>query len=92
MDGIECCIDDEIPFEIPQSWAWTRFGTVMINRDAERIPLSVNEREKLQKIYDYYGASGVIDKVDRYLFSKPLLLIGEDGAKFPCAPRVLHHE
>ncbi len=80
LDGIECCIDDEIPFEIPQSWAWTRFGTVMINRDAERIPLSVNEREKLQKIYDYYGASGVIDKVDRYLFSKPLLLIGEDGA------------
>ena len=80
LDGIERCIDDEIPFEIPQNWAWARFGTAMINRDAERIPLSVNEREKLQKIYDYYGASGVIDKVDRYLFSKPLLLIGEDGA------------
>ena len=80
MDGTERCIDDEIPFEIPQNWAWARFGTAMINRDAERIPLSVNEREKLQKIYDYYGASGVIDKVDRYLFSKPLLLIGEDGA------------
>lgn len=31
-------------------------------------------------IYDYYGASGVIDKVDRYLFDKDLLLIGEDGA------------
>ena len=80
LDGIERCIDDEIPFEIPQNWAWARFGTAMINRDAERIPLSVNEREKLQKIYDYYGASGVIDKVDQYLFSKPLLLIGEDGA------------
>ena len=80
LDGIERCIDDEIPFEIPDSWAWARFGTAMINRDAERIPLSVNEREKLEKIYDYYGASGVIDKVDRYLFSKPLLLIGEDGA------------
>ena len=80
LDGIERCIDNEIPFEIPDSWIWTRFGTAMINRDAERIPLSVNEREKLQKIYDYYGASGVIDKVDRYLFSRPLLLIGEDGA------------
>ena len=80
LDGIERCIDDEIPFEIPQNWAWARFGTAMINRDAERIPLSVNKREKLQKTYDYYGASGVIDKVDRYLFSKPLLLIGEDGA------------
>ena len=80
LDGTERCIDDEIPFEIPENWVWARFGTAMINRDAERIPLSVNEREKLQKIYDYYGASGVIDKVDRYLFSKPLLLIGEDGA------------
>ena len=80
LDGIERCIDDEIPFEVPQNWAWARFGTAMINRDAERIPLSVNEREKLQKTYDYYGASGVIDKVNRYLFSKPLLLIGEDGA------------
>ena len=80
LDGIEHCIDDEIPFEIPENWVRARFGTAMINRDAERIPLSVNEREKLQKIYDYYGASGVIDKVDRYLFSRPLLLIGEDGA------------
>ncbi len=80
LDGAERCINDEIPFGIPENWVWARFGTAMINRDAERIPLSVNEREKLQKIYDYYGASGVIDKVDRYLFSKPLLLIGEDGA------------
>jgi len=80
LDGIERCIDDEIPFEIPDSWSWTRFGTAMINRDAERIPLSVGERSKLAKKHDYYGASGVIDKVDRFLFSKPLLLIGEDGA------------
>ena len=52
----------------------------MVNRDAERIPLSVDERSKLSKIYDYYGASGVIDKVDRFLFDTPLLLIGEGGA------------
>ena len=30
--------------------------------------------------YDYYGASGVIDCIDEFLFDKPLLLIGEDGA------------
>lgn len=52
----------------------------MINKDSERIPLSVGERSKLKKLYDYYGASGIIDKVDKYLFDKPLLLIGEDGA------------
>lgn len=72
--------EDEIPFEIPESWKWVRFGTITINRDCERIPLSVDERSKLKKKYDYYGASGVIDKVDRFLFNKPLLLIGEDGA------------
>ena len=79
-DGKVVCIDDEIPFEIPQGWELARFGSVMYNRDSERIPLSVAERNKLTKIYDYYGASGVIDKVDKYLFNKDLLLIGEDGA------------
>ena len=73
-------ISDEIPFEIPENWAWCRFGNLVFNRDSERIPLSVDERKGLKKIYDYYGASGVIDKVDNYLFDKPLLLIGEDGA------------
>ena len=80
LDGVERCIDDELPYQIPESWCWVRFGAALVNRDAERIPLSVAQREKLQKKYDYYGASGVIDKVDRYLFDKPLLLIGEDGA------------
>ena len=80
LDGVERCIDDELPFEIPQNWCWVRFGTALVNRDAERIPLSVSQRERLEKKYDYYGASGVIDKVDRYIFDKPLLLIGEDGA------------
>jgi type I restriction enzyme S subunit len=32
------------------------------------------------RLYDYYGASGVIDKVDDYLFDDELLLIAEDGA------------
>jgi type I restriction enzyme S subunit len=53
---------------------------VSINRDGERIPVSSSDRESRAKIYDYYGASGVIDKIDGYLFEKTLLLIGEDGA------------
>lgn len=72
--------EDEIPFEIPENWVWTRFGQLVINRDSERIPLSVSQREILEKKYNYYGASGVIDKVDKYIFDKTLLLIGEDGA------------
>ena len=75
------CIADEVPFEeLPEGWAWARLESALFNRDAERVPVSVADREKLDKIYDYYGASGVIDKVDSYLFDKPLLLVGEDGA------------
>ena len=80
FNGIERCIEEEIPYIIPDSWEWIRLGSALINRDSERIPLSVSERAKLEKKYDYYGASGVIDKVDKYLFDKPLLLVGEDGA------------
>jgi type I restriction enzyme S subunit len=70
-----------VPFEIPDNWVWTTIGELLINRDSERIPLSTAVREKqTNKIYDYYGAAGVIDKVDNYIFSERLLLIGEDGA------------
>ncbi|MYZ50994.1 hypothetical protein F5985_02305 [Malikia spinosa] len=72
--------DEEKPFELPVGWEWARFGDVSVNRDAERIPVSSSDRERREKIYDYYGASGVIDKIDGYLFDKTLLLIGEDGA------------
>ena len=74
------CIDEEVPFDVPNGWEWERFGNIMINKDSERVPLSVAQRQQLKKTYDYYGASGVIDKVDKYLFDKDLLLIGEDGA------------
>jgi hypothetical protein len=67
-------------YELPPSWTWVRFGEIMDNRDGERIPVSKEERETKAKTYDYYGASGIIDKIDHYLFDKPLLLIGEDGA------------
>ena len=79
-DGSEKDISEEIPFDIPRAWEWSRLGHICINRDSERIPLSSTQREKQQKLYDYYGASGVIDKVESYLFDTKLLLIGEDGA------------
>ena len=79
-DGSVKCIEDEIPFELPEGWAWARFSTITINRDSERKPISSSQRTGVEKIYDYYGASGKIDKIDKYIFCERLLLIGEDGA------------
>ena len=45
-----------------------------------RKPITGSERKK--GIYPYYGASGIIDYVDNYIFDEKLLLIGEDGAKW----------
>ena len=69
-----------MPFEVPEGWEWTRFSAITINRDNERKPISSSQRTDVAKIYDYYGASGKIDKIDKYIFSERLLLIGEDGA------------
>jgi len=71
---------EEIPFEIPDSWVWCRLGEMSINRDGERKPIAQSDRNIRKKIYDYYGASGVIDKIDGYTHEGELLLIGEDGA------------
>lgn len=79
-DGSEKDISDEIPFDIPERWEWSRFGEICINRDSERVPLSMTQRSKQAKIFDYYGASGVIDKVEKFIFEGRFLLIGEDGA------------
>lgn len=47
--------------------------------DSKRIPLSSKQREKLNKIYPYYGATSLMDYVDDYLFDGIYLLLGEDG-------------
>ena len=56
-----------------------RFEDLTLNYDKQRIPLSSGQREKRQGQYRYYGAQGVIDYVDDYIFDGKYLLIAEDG-------------
>lgn len=57
----------------------TTLGEVTNNFDNARVPLSVRQRENLEKKYRYYGAQGVIDYVDSYLFDGEYILVAEDG-------------
>ena len=66
---------------LPSGWCLTNIEELLINRDGERKPVSSAIRSKQKnKVYDYYGAAGIIDKVDGFIFDERLLLIGEDGA------------
>ena len=66
--------------EIPEHWELSKVKHELVFLDYKRVPLSAVERTNMERIYDYYGASGVIDKVDSYLFDGKYILVGEDGA------------
>jgi len=67
--------------KVPEHWEVSRVKNEFLCLNRRRIPLSATERGAMTlRTYDYYGASGVIDKVDEYLFDDDLLLIAEDGA------------
>lgn len=64
---------------MPDDWHLGTVSEIIELHDSKRIPLSSRERADLAKIYPYYGATSVMDYVDRYLFDGIYLLLGEDG-------------
>lgn len=72
---------DLTPFDgsMPSDWHLGTVSEIIELHDSKRIPLSSRERAELDKIYPYYGATSVMDYVDRYLFDGIYLLLGEDG-------------
>lgn len=56
-----------------------KFSEVTINYDKQRIPLSSMERQNRKGKIRYFGAQGVIDYIDDYIFDGKYLLIAEDG-------------
>lgn len=62
----------------PKGWLLKRFDSICENLDSQRIPIASAERKVGP--YPYYGASGIVDYVENYIFDEDLLLISEDGA------------
>ena len=60
-------------------WEIKKLGNIVEFLDNKRIPLNEDERNNQKDIYPYYGASGIIDYVEDYIFDEELILIGEDG-------------
>lgn len=64
---------------IPIDWEVVKLGEVVNNYDNKRIPLKSEDRNKRKGNYPYYGAQGIIDYIDDYIFEGQYLLIAEDG-------------
>ncbi|WP_202915174.1 restriction endonuclease subunit S, partial [Paenibacillus paridis] len=65
---------------IPKGWEVKSIGYVSENYNSKRIPLSSVKRQEMKGKYPYYGAAGIVDHVDSFLFSGKYLLVGEDGS------------
>ncbi len=68
------------PATNPKGWQTQPFGQLVENKDGKRRPIKSADRANRQGPYPYYGASGIIDTFDDYLFEGEHLLIAEDGA------------
>jgi len=64
---------------IPRAWDVGTVKSLAINRDSKRIPVKQADRESRHGLYPYYGASGIIDYIDGFIFEGDFVLIGEDG-------------
>lgn len=64
---------------LPDGWRVGNVNDIIQLHDSKRVPLSGAERDKMAKIYPYYGATSLMDYVDNYLFDGIYLLLGEDG-------------
>lgn len=64
---------------LPDGWRLGTVSDIIQLHDSKRVPLSGAERDKMAKIYPYYGATSLMDYVDNYLFDGIYLLLGEDG-------------
>ena len=72
-------VDSELGM-IPEGWRVGNLLDIAKLYDAKRKPLSSRERENMKKIYPYYGATSIMDYVDKYIFDGTYLLMGEDGS------------
>jgi type I restriction enzyme, S subunit len=68
------------PVTNPKGWPCAPFEELGENQDSQRVPVKSSDRDQRKGPYPYYGASGIIDWVDEYIYDGDRLLIGEDGA------------
>ena len=61
------------------NWPAAKLGDVIDLFDSQRVPLNSRQRQERQGKFPYYGAQGIIDHIDGYIFDGRYILVTEDG-------------
>lgn len=65
--------------KVPMGWEVKKVKDVAICLDAKRKPIKAEDRKAMRGEYRYYGAAGIIDYINDYIFDGRYILFGEDG-------------
>ena len=72
--------NEKLKREIPHGWSDCKLKDFINLFDSKRVPLSSKDRGERQGIYPYYGATGIMDYVNDYIFDGDYILLAEDGS------------
>ena len=72
--------NEKLKREIPQGWSNCKLKDFINLFDSKRVPLSSKDRGERHGIYPYYGATGIMDYVNDYIFDGDYILLAEDGS------------
>ena len=78
--GSKMVWNEELKREIPAGWNTTTIGDITICHDSERIPLSGKDRKSMIGDIPYYGATDIMEYVNRPIFDGDYVLLAEDGS------------
>jgi type I restriction enzyme S subunit len=78
--------------ELPQGWVAGQLLDIVDLHDSRRIPLNAKQRATKKGNFPYYGANGLVDRIDDYIFDGEYVLLAEDGGYFDDPSRGVAYE
>ena len=80
LDGVERCIDDGLPFEIPENWCWCKIGTIFTLQAGKNIQAAEIHENPFADSYPCYGGNGIRGYVASSNRTGDYPIIGRQGA------------
>ena len=79
-DGTVKCIEDEIPFEVPEGWEWARLNYICMMAAGKSKPTAQIMPDPFEGFFPCFGGNGIRGYVDKYNQDGTYSIIGRQGA------------